>query len=374
MADLGIIPDGAVLIRDGRIEEVGPGRRVENLAAARGAVEIAATGRVVMPGFVDSHTHLIYPPRAERAADPEAAARIWRTTTARLLAARAQPFVDAMARHGTTTVEVKSGCGAEESAEFKAMRVIALLAAGPIDIVPTHLLRIPDAVPPADAEQIVRSLTPRVLRRGRPAFADIWWNANPDRQAVYARFAAEAASGGAGLKVHATGPGCAGAVALAVGHRAASLDHVEHMTTDLAPLLAEGRTVVTLMPSAALGDWRPSAPARGLIDAGVAIALASGFNPHQSPTASMQAVVALACLRMEMTAAEAIAAATINGAHAVRRAATVGSIEPGKSADILLLNTDDYRELGRCLGINMAHLVLKSGAVIYREGGVRRTH
>lgn len=145
--DLGMIRDGAVLIRDGVIAQAGLTRRVENLVAARGAEEIDATGRVVMPGFVDSHTHLIYPPRGEHGADEESAARAMRTRTARLLAARSQPFLDVMARHGTTTVEVKTGCGPDEAAEVKALRALAGMQGNPIDVVRTFLLRVPSGLP-----------------------------------------------------------------------------------------------------------------------------------------------------------------------------------------------------------------------------------
>src|SRR3954454_20997177 len=128
--DVGMIADGALLICDGLIVEVGPTRRVENLAAARHATEINAAGRVVMPGFVDSHTHLVYPPRGVRGADEESAARAMRTTTATLLEARSRPHLEAMARHATTSVEVKTGCGPDEPAEVKALKVIAALRSG----------------------------------------------------------------------------------------------------------------------------------------------------------------------------------------------------------------------------------------------------
>jgi imidazolonepropionase len=372
LADLGIIADGAVLIRDGVIVEVGPTRRIENLAAARGAVEIAAHGRVVMPGFVDSHTHLIYPLRGARSADAASAARLWQSSTVRLIAARSGVFLDAMARHGTTTAEVKTGCDPGEATSMKALRAINLLRDGAIEVVPTHLVRIPAGSSASEAEEILLEISPRILRRGLAAFADIWWDGNEPREELCSRFLDQAAACGLGVKVHAAGPGCAGAVALAVGHRAVSVDHLEHLTLDLAPLLSDARTIATVMPGAALDTWTPLAPARALIDSGVAVALASNFNPHHSPTLNMQTVVALACMRMAMSPAEAIVAATINGAHALERGDRIGSLEPGKCADLLLLNVDDYRDLARSFGLNLVHLTLKAGSAIYREGAVLR--
>jgi imidazolonepropionase len=370
--DLGIIVDGAVLIQDGVIQEVGPARRVENLAAARGAIEIDATGRVAMPGFVDSHTHLIYPPRGDRGADEESAARAMRTCSARLLESRTRPYLDAMARHGTTTAEVKTGCGPDESAELKALRVVRAMQGRPIDVVPTFLLRVPHGASDADAEQIVAELPPRIQRRSLALFADLWWDGDAGRQDTYARYLEGAAACGMGLKIHAAGPGCAAALALAIGHRALSIDHLEELTDDLAPLLAIGRTVATLTPGVSLRNGNAMAPARLLIAEGAAIALASDFNPHRTPTLNMQSVVGLACMQMAMTPAEAISAATINGAHALGRAERIGSLEVGKEADLLLLGIDDYREMGRYFGVNLVHMTMKGGKAIYQEGAVRR--
>lgn len=370
LADPGLVSDGAILVRDGVIQEVGPARRVENLAAARGAREISAAGRVIIPGFVDSHTHLLYPPRGERASDPQVAARIWSVATARVLAMRSRRFIDAMARHGTTTVEVKTGAPGGESAAVKALRAAAVLREGPIDLVSTHLVRIPDDATEAEADEIVSVVTPRILRRGFAAFAEIWWNGAAPRREAYSRFLEEAAACRVGLNVHAAGADCAAAVALAVGHRAAAIGHLERLPPELAPLLARGRAVATLTPAATLEEWSPMAPARALVDAGAAIALATNFNPHHSPILSMQTVVAMACLRLNLTPEEAIAAATVNGAHALGCAARVGSLEVGKRADILLLNADDYRDLARAVGVNLVQSVFKAGVLIYREGDV----
>ncbi len=370
--DLGVIQDGAVLIRGGIVEQVGPTRRVENLAAARGAAEIDATGRIVLPAFVDSHTHLFYPPAGERGATPESAAAAIRASSAWLLEARMQSWLDAMARHGTGTVEIKTGCGPDAAIETKALRVLAGLSRFAPDVVPTFLLRIPDEASEEEAARIVSEFAPRIYGRRTARFADALWDNRPARQELFARYLETAAVGGLPVKLHADAPGCAAAAAIAIGHRAASVDHLEHLRPEQAGLLGNARTVVTLLPAAALYSGGPIAPARALIDAGAPVALATNCNPHFTPVFSMQTVIALACLEMRMTAAEASAAATVNGAHAVGRGGRAGSIEPGKDADLLLLNADDYRQAARSLGGNLVHLAIKRGRLVYREGKVER--
>ena len=141
--ELSTISDGALLVRDGVVLEVGPTRRVENLALARDAVEINAAGRVVMPGFVDSHTHLAFPLLGSGADDHDAAARAVRTNTGQRLETKVRAYLEAMARHGTTTVEVKTGCGPDESAESKMLRVLSVFKQDPVEVLPSFLFRLP---------------------------------------------------------------------------------------------------------------------------------------------------------------------------------------------------------------------------------------
>jgi imidazolonepropionase len=129
--------------------------------------------------------------------------------------------------------------------------------------------------------------------------------------------------------------------------------------------------VATVLPAVVLDGWGPIPPARLLVDAGAAVAIASNFNPHGAPTWNIQTVIALACRHLAMTPEEAIAAATINGAYALGRGDRAGSIEPGKVADLILLNTDDYRDIARYFGVNLVHMTIKSGVPVYREGELR---
>jgi imidazolonepropionase len=370
--ELGVIQDGAVLIRDGVLVEVGPTRRVENLAAARGATEIDATGRVVMPGLVDSHTHLFYPPPGDRGESDQTAAANIRTSSAWLLQARLQSYLDAMVRHGTTTVEVKTGCGPDIALESKALRALADLSWSALDVTPTFLLRVPDDADEVEVARIVTDVAPKIYRRGTARFADLYWDSRPERYDLYTRYLETAAANGMAFKLHADGPGSASALALAVGYRATSVDHLEYILPGQTQLLATSRTVATLLPATALYGAAPVAPGRALLESGAAVALGSNFNPHHTPVFNMQTVMALACAQMALTPAEAITAATINGAHALGRGDRIGSLEPGKDADLLVLNTGDYRDAARHIGTNLVHLTMKRGRCVYREGSVER--
>ncbi len=376
LKELGIIPDGALLIRNEVIEEVGPTRRIENLAAARGAIEINAVGRVVMPGFVDSHTHLVFPPPSTTADELEAATRAVRTGTGQRLQLRTQAYLEAMARHGTTTVEAKTGCGLDESAETKLLRVLDALKDAPLFVAPTYLFRLPppgtvgdDAVR-ASVDWVVTELLPKIRRRHFAHFADLAWDDDPSRQQFFDRYLDAARSLNFPRKIHADHRSAAGAIAMAVRHLAVAIDHLEHATAAEAALLARTGIMATLLPCSGFCEGGRNAPARALIDAGVAVALGTDFNPEIAPTLSMQTVVALACLRWGLTAAEAITAATINSAHALGRAEKVGTLEAGKVADLAILNCSDYHDLTLNFGMNLVHMTMKRGQFIYKEGTV----
>ena len=372
--ELSIIPDGALLIRDGLLLEVGPTRRVENLALACDAVEINAAGRVVMPGFVDSHTHLTFRLMGTGQGDDDDAARLVRANTGQRLAAKARAYLEAMARHGTTTVEVKTGRGLDESAETKVLRVLSVFRQDPVEVIPSFLFRLPgrgngDSFLCEATDWVTRDLLPKLRRRGGVQFADVAWDSGPERHQYFERYLQAARGLGFSCKIHADQLDPRTALAMAVDHPVVSIDHLEHATAVDADILGPADVIATLLPCASFRDGR-HAPARALIDSGAAVALATNFNPHHTPTLNMQAAVAIACLRMELTPAEALSAATINGAHALGCADRVGSLEPGKSADVLMLNVSDYRDLAHTLGTNVVHSTMKRGQLIYREGAV----
>ena len=373
LKELNVIQDGAILVRDGILVEVGPSRRVENLAEARHAIEINAAGKLVMPGFIDAHTHLAFPPGGVDSPDDTAAVRALHTVTAQRLEVRARAYLEAMARHGTTTVEAKTGCGLDEGAEAKLLRVLHALRREPIDLIPSFLFRLPGDLNPGSThatEQAVSQLLPKLRRRGVARFADLAWDCDPALIPCFDRYLEAARLLGFHRRIHADGSHPSAAIALAVRHQVVGIDHLEHATASQAIQIAESGIIVTLLPNPSFGGDAREAPARALIDAGVAVALGSNFNPHHTPALNMQAVVAFACCRLKMSIEEAIAAATINGAHALACADQVGSLEPGKSADLVILNTGDYRTLQYSLGTNLVHLTMKRGKFIYQEGEV----
>jgi imidazolonepropionase len=278
-----------------------------------------------------------------------------------------------MARHGTTTVEVKTGCGLDERAEIKLLRMVGALRGKPIDLIPSFLLHLPqdsnggsrDAI-----EWVVRELLPKIRRRGIALFADLAWDCDPALLPCFDRYLGAARDLGLGRKIHADGVGPAAAIELAALHLAVSIDHLEHATACQVMQIAAAGIIATLLPTASFRGDGAVAPARALIDAGVPVALGSNFNPHYAPALNMQTVIALACGRLGMTIEEAITGATVNAAHALGCADKVGSLEPGKSADLLILNAGDYRDLEYSLGTNLVHLTMKRGKFIYKEGDV----
>jgi len=387
LRDLGIVSKGAVLIKDGVILEAGPARRIEKLPAARRAREIDAAGRVVMPGFVDSHTHLVfgkprlvdYEMRLAGASYSEIAAAgggilssvaAVRAMSAAQLEAQARASLAAMALHGTTTLEAKSGYALDELNELKTLRLLAKLNGDPLDIVPTYLgahIAPPEyrGRPDAYIDWIAAQMLPTIHRRKLARFVDIYCDDGAFTIDQSRRYLQQARRLGFGLKIHAEQFARTGAARLAVELQAASADHLEQAGEEDVRALAPSNTIATLLPGSVFHlGLSAYAPARALIEAGAAVALATDFNPGTSPTFSMQMILSLACTEMRMSPAEAITAATINGAHALGRADRLGSLEPAKQADLLILNVEDYRELPYYFGANNVHLTIKRGVTL----------
>jgi imidazolonepropionase len=387
LGDLGLVRDGAVLIKDGIIVDAGPRRRIERLPDARRAREIDAGGRVVMPGFVDSHTHLIfgrprlvdYEMRLAGATYAEIAAAgggilssveaVRSLSTARLRS-QGRAFLAAMARHGTTTLEAKSGYGLDEVSEIKTLRVLASLDGEPLEIVPTYLgAHVPPPEYPGRTDAYVdwmaAEVMPKIRRRKLARFVDVYCDAGAFTLDQARCHLENARRLGFDLKVHAEQFSRSGAARLAVEMGAASADHLEQAGEEEVWALANSDTIATLLPGSVFHlGLRCYAPARALIEAGAAVALATDFNPGTSPAYSMQMILSLACTEMRMSPAEAITAATVNGAHAIRRAGRIGSLETGKQADLIVLNVADYRELPYYFGTNNVHLTVKRGVIL----------
>jgi imidazolonepropionase len=405
LAALGLIRDGAVLMQGDRIVAVGTTRAVERHPLARRANKFHARELIVLPGFVDSHTHLLFPasrvdeyeqriaglPRAKsRGASYEQIARRGggilstvrklRRADNQSLQQQARRWLGEFATHGTTTLEAKSGYGLSLKSELKMLEILRRLhREGPLELVATFLgahvvppeyKRKPDAY----LDLLVRRMIPAVAARGLAEFCDVFC----DRGAfmlTQARLILTAARVcGMEPRLHAEQLARTGGARLAVQLHAASVDHLERINRADIRALGASDTICTLLPGAVFHLGKSSyAPARALIDAGAAVALATDFNPGTSPTVSMPMILSLACTQMWMTPAEAIAAATINGAHALRRADRLGSLEAGKQADLCAFELSDYREIPYYFGVNLCRLTIKRGQVIHDASGRFKT-
>ena len=377
LKELGIIHDGAVLVRDGIVHQVGTTRRVENLAEARDAVAISAAGRVVMPGLIDGHTHLACPPPGS-GDDLEMAARRIRTSSAKWLIARLRTQLEAMVRCGTTTVEMKTCGWLDETVDIKLLRVMAGLRSNPVDIVSSFLF-----CPPADAAALdacgaetaargAEQFLLKIAKRRLAAFVCIGLKGGESGRLIAQRLLRAASDAGLAARIDLDADHPADAVALANEYRAISIDHTERVRPENAAILAGFPGIATFLPAGGFYSPEAAGNLRDLADAGAAIALASNFHPRRQPTLNMQTVIALACLQGQLTPEEAISAATVNAAHALGCAERVGSLEVGKTADLLILNAGDYRDACRQIGANLVHLTMKRGAFIYKEGEVAR--
>lgn len=395
MRDIGLIRNGAVLIDNGTIEQVGrQPALLKKSAARRAATVVDAQGKVVLPGFVDSHTHALY--AASRVDEYEARIRgdsylriaragggiqasakhIRRATEANLIR-RLTDVLRLFLEHGTTTVEVKSGYGLEPVQELKMLRAIKAGARqSPLDVVPTLLIHDVAARFKSKRAAYVRLVTerliPRVAEDRLAECFDVFCDRGYFSMAETRALLAAAAQSGFKIKLHAEQLARSGAARLGSELRALSVDHLDHLSEADMPLLRRRGTIATLLPGSVFHlDSGPMPPARPLIEAGVPVALATNFNPGSSPTANMQMILALACSQMRMTPAEAVAAATINGAYAVGRGRLVGSLEPGKQADLAVMDVNDYREIPYYFGMNHCVAVVKKGRVLYRKEGAR---
>jgi imidazolonepropionase len=392
LGTLGIIEDGAVLIRDGRIAAVG---KTAELRAAHGAErQLNAGGRVVLPGFVDPHTHAIW--AGDRAREFEmrlegarymeilasgggilATLKPTRAATVEELVGETRPRLQRMFAYGTTTAEVKTGYGLEAEAELRLLAALLELDRElPIELAITYLAA--HAVPPEFKDNaqgytdlLCNSMLPEVRRwweteaRGRPLpFVDVFcedgaFDLHQSRQIL-----TRARDLGFPLKIHADEFGTLGGAALAAELGAVSADHLVKTSDADLEALAASPTVAVALPCTPFGlAEQEYTPAHKLLDAGGLLALATDCNPGTAWNESMQFAIALACRFMRLTPAQAIAAATINAAQAAGIGEGAGSIETGKQADLLILSAPDYRHLGYRFGTNLVDTVIKHGRV-----------
>jgi len=347
---------------------------------------------VVLPGFVDAHTHLIHAAsRAEeyelkiRGASYEQIARRGggilnsvaklRTATSAALKTRALAALREFAAHGTTTIEAKSGYGLDAESELKILRLNAeLKKEQPLEIVSTFLGA---HVVPAEfrkrsdgAERYVRLLVDRMIPEIAAAklaeFCDVFCDRGAFTLAQAKRVLEAGLRHGLAPRVHAEQLSRTGATQLAVKLGAASCDHLEQVNRADIGALAKSKTVAALLPGCDFHlGLKQYAPARALIEAGAIVSLATDYNPGTSPTISMPMILSLACTQLRMTPAEAIAAATINAAYSLRREKRIGSLEVGKQADVAVFEVEDCREIPYYFGVNTCWMTIKRGQVVF---------
>jgi len=390
MSELGIIENGAILVRAERIVWVGPTRDLPVRAPDDRYQTFDGVGLdlVALPGFVDSHTHpvfggtraLEYDLRSQGKTYQEIAAagggirasvRQLRASSPEQLADRAEGHFHQFLDHGTTTIEAKSGYGLSLEDEIKILRVLAALRGRcKLETYSTFLGAhdVPDELRGDRAEyvrRIVEEMIPRVAQEQLAHFCDVFCDEGYFTVAESRAILTAASAAGLRLRMHAEQLAHSGGARLAAELSALSADHLEYIDDGDIEALRQAGTVATLVPGSTfnLGLTRYP-PARRLIDAGVPVALATDFNPGSCFTLNMQLILSIACSQMRMTPAEAITAATINAAHSLGLSDRLGSLEEGKQADIVLMNVADYREIPYFFGVNHCVMTVKKGTIL----------
>lgn len=391
LGELEIIEDAAVLCYGGKIVAVGKTKDAVRDAWIKKSksrvLETDCTGKVVLPGFVDSHTHPVFmSPRlvdfekriagatyediANAGGGIRSSVESVRKASKSALAGKVLSALNEMLAQGTTTVEAKSGYGLSVNAELKSLEAIrAAASAWPGTIVPTllgaHTVPLEFA---GNREEYISAvceqMIPQVAHRRLAEFVDVFCDRGAFTEEESLRVFDAARQNKMAVRAHISQLARTPLQHL-LSFEPASLDHVDHVDDDDIGLLSRSNTIATLVAGAnhflGLGKYPP---ARKLIDAGVAVALATDYNPGSSPTMSMPFVMSLACTQMKMSPAEAIAAATINGAWALRLQERKGSIEPGKDADLAIFDVSDYREIAYWIARNSCAAALANGVLI----------
>jgi imidazolonepropionase len=384
LSGLGIIRDGGLLIRDGKIDIVGASYEIEE--AARDAEIIDLGGRLVLPGFVDAHTHLVF--AGNRLDDFERRARgesyeqiakagggIWSTVEKTRAASEADLFAHAKKRIewflkcGTTTVEAKSGYGLTLDDELKILRIMQRLnQETSLEVVPTFLgaHAVPrDTSAGEYVDFVINEMLPRVAKEKLAEFCDVfceraYFDIEQSRKILTA-----AKKLGLKLRGHVDQLTNSGGAKLMAELGAATADHLEKTDEQGIASLKSANVQPVLLPGSVYALGSTSYPrAREMIEAGLPVVLATDFNPGSSPTPSMPMVLSLACTQMKMSPAEAITASTINAAYSLNRGDAIGTLEPGKTANVAVFDCEDYREVAYWFGFRQMHAVYVRGKQI----------
>jgi len=384
MSELAIISDGGMLFHNGKIEKIGPSAEIERNVGDEEIID--AGGRVVMPGFVDAHTHLVFAgnrlddfERRSRGETYEQIAKagggIW-STVQKTRAASELDLLTQAKKHanwflscGTTTVEAKSGYGLTVEGELKLLRVMRRLKEEvPLEIVPTFLgaHAVPREISPDEyLDVVIAEMLPRVTAEKLAEFCDVFCERGYFDIDQSRRILSAAKKAGLSLRGHVDQLTNSGGAKLMAETGATTADHLEQTDEEGIAALKKANVQPVLLPGSvyALGSSRYPR-AREMIEAGLAIVLATDFNPGSSPTPSMPMVLSLACTQMKMSPAEAITASTLNAAYSVNRGDKIGSLEPGKFANFVIFDCEDYRELAYWFGIPQTHSVYVRGKCV----------
>ena len=384
MLDLGIIRNGALAVKEGKIAAVGKTPEISKIY--KGETILSATGKTVLPGLIDPHTHLVFAGsreddfqlRVESVSSNEVfhSGNVLRTVketrraSLEKLVENGTETLNAMLEHGTTTVEAKSGYGLTTKDELKILEAVNRLnQMHAVDLVPTFMganaISSEFVNNPEDyVNLVVNEMVPRVAEKGLAEFCDAccekgFFNLDQSRRVLSA-----AKNLGLKPKLHADWMSLQGGAELAAGLGAVTADHLVFASDDGIKAMANKGVIATLLPSVTFSLMTGRfADARNMINQDVPLALATGFSPV-CWNENLQLVIAFACHLMKLTPAEAITAVTINAAHALGRANEIGSLEAGKKADIVILNAPNHKCLGYRYGVNLVDKVIKSGRIV----------
>lgn len=387
---IGLVEGGAIACHEGVIVAVGPTEEIlEQVRETEDAVTVDARGKVLTPGLVDAHTHLVFGGTREREFELRArgatyaeilaagggihsTVRATREATKAELLTLATRRAQTMLEHGTTTIEAKSGYGLDFETELKQLEVLMELSrVHPVDVIPTFMGA--HAVPrDQDAEAyvtwLVEEAIPKISIRNLARFCDVFCEKGVFTPEQSERILRAGQANGLGAKIHADELCDTGGAALAARLGAVSADHLHHANEEGLKAMAQAGTVAVLLPGTAVFlGMTEHAPARKMVEWGVPVAVATDFNPGSCFSESLPLMLSLAVAQLRLTPQEAWVAVTRNAAHAVGRGHRVGSLEVGKQADMVLWDATDYRVVPYRMGLNLVDTVVKLGKVVHRR-------
>lgn len=393
MSELGLKKDVSILIDDNRIQAIAPLEELkrEYAALVKNAEVIDATGKVVMPGLVDCHTHLVHGGTREHELNMRLSGKSYmeimnagggiHDTTKKTREASFEELYEKTYRHltdflryGVTTVEAKSGYGLDWKIEKKQLEVAKKLQqTHPVDVVSTFMGA--HAVPKAykgneDAfvDIVIEDMLPKVAELGLAEFNDVFCEKGVFTPVQSRRILEAGKQYSLTPKIHADEIEPYEGAELAAEVGAISAEHLLVASDKGIDAMAKSGTIGVLLPGTAFFLRAPYARARLMIDRGVAVAISTDFNPGSSPTISLPYIQNLACMNMGMTMEEVLCATTINAAYAINRGDKLGTLEVGKQADVLILNVPTYKQLQYFYGMNHTHTVVKNGKIVVKEG------